>query len=96
MSSERILPGFAWTGAQHGERLPFQRFFRAAERGVMRFPRQSLSSRELGDFAARWGELEVNVANIARMSRYVMLHPDDAIGVLVNRVVRQKSGAQPA
>jgi taurine dioxygenase len=35
-----------------------------AEHGVLRFPRQTLSSRELRDFAARWGELEVNVANM--------------------------------
>ena len=43
----------------------FDRAFRAlAEHGVLRFPRQTLSSRELRDFARRWGELEVNVANM--------------------------------
>ena len=31
--------------------------------GVLRFPRQSLAARSLRDFAARFGELEVNVAN---------------------------------
>ncbi len=31
--------------------------------GVLRFPRQSLAARALRDFAARFGELEVNVAN---------------------------------
>lgn len=35
-----------------------------ARHGVLRFPRQTLSSRELREFAARWGELEVNVANM--------------------------------
>lgn len=35
-----------------------------AERGVLRFARQKLAARELRDFAARWGELEVNVANM--------------------------------
>jgi taurine dioxygenase len=31
--------------------------------GVLRFPRQTLSGRQLRDFAARFGELEVNVAS---------------------------------
>ena len=31
--------------------------------GVLRFPRQSLSGRQLADFSARFGTLEVNVAN---------------------------------
>ncbi len=31
--------------------------------GVLRFPRQSLAARSLRDFAARFGELEINVAN---------------------------------
>ena len=31
--------------------------------GVLRFPRQALAARPLRDFAARFGELEVNVAN---------------------------------
>jgi taurine dioxygenase len=31
--------------------------------GVLRFPRQTLEARSLRDFAARFGELEVNVAN---------------------------------
>jgi taurine dioxygenase len=43
----------------------FDEVYRAlAEHGVLRFPRQSLTPRELRDFAARWGELEVNVANM--------------------------------
>ena len=32
--------------------------------GVLCYPRQSLSSRQLRDFAARFGSLEVNVANV--------------------------------
>jgi alpha-ketoglutarate-dependent taurine dioxygenase len=35
-----------------------------AEYGVLRFPDQDLTARQLRDFAARWGDLEVNVANI--------------------------------
>ena len=31
--------------------------------GVLRFPRQELTGRELKDFSARFGELEINVAN---------------------------------
>jgi taurine dioxygenase len=43
----------------------FDRAYQAlAEHGVLRFPRQKLTARELRDFAARWGELEVNVANM--------------------------------
>jgi taurine dioxygenase len=43
----------------------FQEIYRAlAEHGVLRFPRQELTARQLRDFAARWGELEVNVANM--------------------------------
>jgi alpha-ketoglutarate-dependent taurine dioxygenase len=34
------------------------------ERGVVRFPGQKLSSRQLADFSARFGELEINVANV--------------------------------
>ena len=34
------------------------------EYGVVRFPRQQLSSRQLADFSARFGELEINVANV--------------------------------
>jgi taurine dioxygenase len=34
-----------------------------ARYGVLRFPNQQLSALQLRDFAARWGELEVNVAN---------------------------------
>src|SRR5215470_16852263 len=30
---------------------------------VLRFPRQALSARQLRDFSARFGELEINVAN---------------------------------
>jgi len=33
------------------------------EHGVIRFPRQKLSGRDLANFSARFGELEVNVAN---------------------------------
>ena len=33
------------------------------ERGVIRFPRQRLSGRELASFSARFGKLEINVAN---------------------------------
>src|SRR6185295_2169231 len=32
------------------------------ERGVVRFPRQHLTGRQLADFSARFGTLEVNVA----------------------------------
>ena len=35
-----------------------------AEHGVLRYPRQELSALQLKDFSARWGELEVNVANM--------------------------------
>ena len=31
--------------------------------GVIRFPRQELTGRQLADFSARFGELEINVAN---------------------------------
>jgi taurine dioxygenase len=31
--------------------------------GVIRFPRQKLTGRQLADFSARFGELEINVAN---------------------------------
>jgi taurine dioxygenase len=33
------------------------------ERGVVRFPRQQLTPRQLADFSARFGKLEINVAN---------------------------------
>ena len=33
-----------------------------AQYGVLRFPRQELSAKNLRDFAARWGDLEINVA----------------------------------
>jgi taurine dioxygenase len=33
------------------------------ERGVLRFPRQKLSGRQLADFSARFGKLETNVAS---------------------------------
>jgi len=33
------------------------------ERGVVRFPRQKLTGRQLADFSARFGKLEINVAN---------------------------------
>ena len=33
------------------------------ERGVVRFPGQRLSGRQLADFSARFGQLEINVAN---------------------------------
>ena len=35
-----------------------------AEHGVLRYPRQSLTARQLRDFSARWGDLEINVANM--------------------------------
>src|SRR6266550_731482 len=35
-----------------------------AEHGVLRYPRQDLSTLQLRDFSARWGELEINVANM--------------------------------
>src|SRR5882762_3602134 len=35
-----------------------------AEHGVLRYPRQELTAPQLRDFSARWGELEVNVANM--------------------------------
>ena len=34
-----------------------------ARHAVIRFPRQKLSSRQLAEFSARFGELEINVAN---------------------------------
>jgi taurine dioxygenase len=33
------------------------------ERGVVRFPRQTLTGRQLADFSRRFGDLEINVAN---------------------------------
>ena len=35
-----------------------------AEHGVLRYPRQNLTPLQLRDFSARWGELEINVANM--------------------------------
>src|SRR2546425_6601987 len=35
-----------------------------AEHGVLRYPRQELSALQLRDFSARWGALEINVANM--------------------------------
>src|SRR5436309_14951741 len=35
-----------------------------AQHGVLRYPRQELSALQLRDFSARWGELEINVANM--------------------------------
>jgi taurine dioxygenase len=34
------------------------------EYGVLRYPSQSLTAQQLKDFSARWGELEINVANM--------------------------------
>ncbi len=34
-----------------------------AKYGVLRYPKQDLSAKNLRDFAARWGDLEINVAN---------------------------------
>ena len=34
-----------------------------ARYGVLRYPKQQLTTRQLRDFAARWGDLEINVAN---------------------------------
>ncbi|MSP97816.1 MAG: TauD/TfdA family dioxygenase [Betaproteobacteria bacterium] len=36
------------------------------EHGVLRFPGQTLDARQLADFSARFGELEVNVANLGQ------------------------------
>src|SRR5437660_10343053 len=42
----------------------FDEVLRALGRfGVVRFPRQELTGRQLADFSARFGELEINVAN---------------------------------
>src|SRR6266705_1947473 len=42
----------------------FEAVLRALGRhGVVRFPRQKLTGRQLADFSARFGELEINVAN---------------------------------
>ena len=42
----------------------FQALVQALGRhGVLKYPRQTLTSRQLRDFSARFGELEVNVAN---------------------------------
>jgi taurine dioxygenase len=35
-----------------------------AEHGVLRYTCQQLTTRQLRDFSARWGELEINVANV--------------------------------
>ena len=38
--------------------------YRALARyGVLRYPKQELTATQLRDFAARWGDLEINVAN---------------------------------
>lgn len=68
----RIIP----TGATLGARVEgldlsqplddetFQALLQALGRhGVLKYPRQELTSKQLRDFAARFGELEVNVAN---------------------------------
>ncbi len=34
-----------------------------AQYGVLRYPGQALTAQQLRDFAARWGDLEINVAN---------------------------------
>src|SRR5256886_14177912 len=48
--------------------FPYTTLFRSlnalAEHGVLRYPRQELSALQLRDFSARWGELEINVANM--------------------------------
>src|SRR5688572_32874822 len=42
----------------------YQRVLRTlGERGVVRFPRQKLTARQLADFSARFGKLETNVAS---------------------------------
>src|SRR5437016_3974613 len=42
----------------------FDEVLRALGRfGVVRFPRQELSGRQLADFSARFGKLEINIAN---------------------------------
>src|SRR5687767_6090344 len=68
----RIIP----TGATLGARVEgldlskplsdetFETLLQALGRhGVLKYPKQDLTSRQLRDFAARFGELEVNVAN---------------------------------
>ena len=68
----RIIP----TGATLGARVEgldlskplsdetFQTLLQALGRhGVLKYPKQNLTSQQLRDFAARFGELEVNVAN---------------------------------
>src|SRR5215510_8558130 len=46
-------------------RTEFDAVLRAlARHAVIRFPQQKLSSRQLADFSARFGELEINVANV--------------------------------
>ena len=40
------------------------------EHGVLRFPGQDLTARQLRDFAARFGELEINVAGATRSPAY--------------------------
>src|SRR2546430_15607713 len=48
--------------------FPYTTLFRSlnalAEHGVLRYPRQELTALQLRDFSARWGELEINVANM--------------------------------
>src|SRR2546430_9624979 len=48
--------------------FPYTTLFRSlnalAEHGVLRYPSQELSALQLRDFSARWGELEINVANM--------------------------------
>jgi taurine dioxygenase len=68
----RIIPSGATLGARvEGLDLAqpltddtFQALLQALGRyGVLKYPRQNLTARQLRDFAARFGELEVNVAN---------------------------------
>src|SRR5437879_13567186 len=69
----RLIPGGHTLGASVGgldlsRPLSAQEFEFAlnalAEHGVLRYPRQELSALQLRDFSARWGELEINVANM--------------------------------
>ena len=56
--------------------------------GVLRFPRQELTPRELKDFSARFGELKVHITKKAQHPRYPMLM------VMDNRTLDTKKGEE--
>ena len=66
ISTGKIL-GAAIEGLDLSKPLSEEQFdfaYRAlAEHGVLRYTRQQLTAPQLRDFSARWGELEINVAN---------------------------------